>query len=137
MNYFAKIYKRVGEGGKSMKNLLRTLVFAIIFVFSATISYSQQVKVSTDSTGTVQKKTDTEQGVQNQNMKQNRNQGEVKGQGNGQNAENAKSVKKVNSAKPDWSKAKGARPNIVRPSGSGVPQGAGKPGGAGKFRGGR
>ena len=120
-----------------MKNILRTLFFAIIFVFSATISYSQQVKAASDSTGTVQKKTDTEQSVQNQNMNQNRNQGEVKGQGNRQDPAKGNQVKKVNSAKPDWSKAKGARPNIVRPSGSGVPQGAGKPGGAGKFRGGR
>lgn len=137
MNYFVKIYKIEGKGGNSMKNLFRTLVIAIIFGFSATISYSQQLPAATDSISALQKKTGSEQSVQSQNREQVRNQGEVKGQGNSQNAGSAKQAKKVNSARPDWSKAKGARPNIVRPSGSGIPKGAGKPGGAGKFRGGR
>jgi len=44
----------------------------------------------------------------------------------------AKGVKQVKSARPDMSKAKGARPNIVRPSGSGIPKGVGKPAGAGR-----
>mgnify|MGYP001603717895 CR=1 FL=1 len=135
MNYFANIFKSMGKGGATMKNLFKTLVILVILVYSATTTYSQQVTSSADTTTKVQKKTDTEQAVQNQN--QYRNQGEVKGQGNSQKAGNAKSVKKVNSAKPDWSKAKGARPNIVRPSGSGIPKGAGKPGGAGGFKGGR
>ena len=40
-------------------------------------------------------------------------------------------VKKVQSAKPDWSKARGARPaSVERPSGSRIPKGAGRPGGA-------
>ncbi|MCK7541754.1 MAG: hypothetical protein MZV63_68130 [Marinilabiliales bacterium] len=37
----------------------------------------------------------------------------------------------MQSARPDWSKARGARPSSVeRPSGSRIPKGAGKPGGA-------
>jgi ribosomal protein L12E/L44/L45/RPP1/RPP2 len=44
---------------------------------------------------------------------------------------NASGVKKVQSARPDWSKARGARPaSIERPSGSRIPKGAGKPAGA-------
>jgi len=40
-------------------------------------------------------------------------------------------IKRVASARPDMSKAKGARPgSIVRPAGSRLPKGVGKPGGA-------
>jgi hypothetical protein len=42
-------------------------------------------------------------------------------------------VKRVKAARPDMTKARGARPPlIVRPSGSGVPKGVGRPGGAGR-----
>jgi len=48
-----------------------------------------------------------------------------------------KAVKQVKSARPDMSKATGARPPvIVRPGGSVIPKGVGKPAGAGK-KGGR
>lgn len=44
---------------------------------------------------------------------------------------NGSGVKKIQGARPDWSKARGARPaSVERPSGSRVPKGAGKPGGA-------
>jgi len=69
---------------------------------------------------------------QNQNMQQ-----EAVGQANAGNANNGKKVKQVKSARPDMTKARGARPpTIVRPGGSGIPKGIGKPGGAGR-RGGR
>ncbi|MCU0461395.1 MAG: hypothetical protein MUF36_05185 [Bacteroidales bacterium] len=101
--------------------------------------FSQTVTTTSDTTQIVQKQNQSEEGnqnqVQNKVQNQNRNQGSAKGQGNSQNSGGANAVKKVNSAKPDWSKAKGARPNIVRPSGSGVPKGAGKPGGAGRVGG--
>ena len=43
---------------------------------------------------------------------------------------NTKGIKQVRSARPDMSKARGARPPFVtRPSGSGIPKGAGRPGG--------
>ncbi len=42
----------------------------------------------------------------------------------------AGSPKKIQGARPDWSKAKGARPaSIERPSGSRIPKGAGRPAG--------
>ncbi|HNR40696.1 MAG TPA: hypothetical protein PKL65_00560 [Bacteroidales bacterium] len=44
---------------------------------------------------------------------------------------NAGEVKKIRGARPDWSRARGARPaSVERPSGSRIPKGAGKPGGA-------
>jgi hypothetical protein len=47
-----------------------------------------------------------------------------------------RAVKQVKSARPDMTKARGARPpSIVRPSGSQVPRGVGKPGGAGRHGG--
>lgn len=53
-----------------------------------------------------------------------KNQTQVRANENGQ-------VKKVTSARPDMSKAKGARPgSIVRPAGSRLPKGVGRPGGA-------
>lgn len=40
-------------------------------------------------------------------------------------------VKKIQGARPDWSRAKGARPaSIERPAGSRIPKGAGRPAGA-------
>lgn len=47
------------------------------------------------------------------------------------NANENSAIKRVASARPDMSKAKGARPgSIVRPAGSRLPKGVGRPGGA-------
>ncbi|MDD3736489.1 MAG: hypothetical protein PHO11_04910, partial [Bacteroidales bacterium] len=44
---------------------------------------------------------------------------------------NVSGIKKIQGARPDWSKARGARPaSVERPSGSRIPKGAGRPGGA-------
>jgi len=46
---------------------------------------------------------------------------------------NGGSIKQVKSARPDMSKARGARPpDIIRPSGSRIPKGVGKPAGVGR-----
>lgn len=56
--------------------------------------------------------------------------------GSPQKGNHGQEVKRVNSAHPDMSKARGARPPIVvRPSGSGIPKGIGKPFGTGKHGG--
>ena len=69
---------------------------------------------------------------QNQNRQQEAGAKANAAQGNAANA-----VKQVKSARPDMSKARGARPpTIVRPGGSGIPKGIGKPGGVGR-KGGR
>jgi hypothetical protein len=61
-------------------------------------------------------------------------------EGNGMQAnkgktENQQKVKKVQSARPDMSKARGARPAYIqRQAGSGIPKGIGKPAGAGTIK---
>jgi len=61
---------------------------------------------------------------------QNRAEARTKNQTQARAGENGQ-VKKVTSARPDMSKAKGARPgSIVRPAGSRLPKGVGRPGGA-------
>lgn len=53
--------------------------------------------------------------------------------GKADNKPGPESIKQVKGARPDMSKARGARPpDIVRPKGSRIPQGIGKPAGAGK-----
>lgn len=66
--------------------------------------------------------------VQTQAGEKAQNHVQIKGQ---PQSGNASGVKKVQSARPDWSKARGARPaSIERPSGSRIPKGAGRPAGA-------
>jgi len=117
---------------KNIKILLqRILFFSVLLFFAEMVCFSQTPKTQSDSTKISQKKTESGEADQNQNKTQTQTQSQVqnKNQGNSQKAANGKVVKQVKSAKPDMSKAKGARPNIVRPSGSSIPKGAGKPGG--------
>lgn len=54
-------------------------------------------------------------------------------QNNNQKKDGPAAIKRVKGARPDMSKARGARPpDVVRQSGSGIPRGMGKPGGVGK-----
>ena len=108
--------------------LRRLLFFIVLSLFTDMVCFSQTGTIQTDSTKISQKKTESGEVKQAQNKNQN--------QGSSQKAADSKSVKQVKNAKPDMSKAKGARPNIVRPSGSAIPKGAGKPGGV-KRMGGR
>jgi hypothetical protein len=84
---------------------------------------------------TIRVKTRTNESIDNKDYRGNQG---AQGNNNQQSANAGKNnssqgVKKVNGARPDMSKARGARPpHITRPSGSGVPRGMGKPGGAGK-----
>jgi hypothetical protein len=135
MNYFANILKCERKGRAAMKMFYKIVLIAVLLAFSGMACFSQTVTTPSDTVMTVQKQKESQGDAQSQTQNQYRNRGEVKGQGTGQNAGGAKAAKKVNSARPDMSKSKGARPNIVRPSGSGIPKGAGKPGGAGRFGG--
>jgi len=72
-----------------------------------------------------------------ESVSEGKNQPETGNQGNpvrnGWSNNPSKTVKQIKGARPDMSKARGARPpQITRPSGSGVPRGMGKPGGAGR-----
>jgi len=114
---------------KNIKIILRSILILTVFLFFANlVCFSQSGTTLPDSSKISLKSSET--GEMNQNKVQAKTQAQNKNQGNAQNnAANANAVKQVKSAKPDMSKAKGARPNIVRPSGSAVPKGAGKPGG--------
>lgn len=106
-----------------MKLFKILLVAGAAFLIENTC-FSQTVTIASDTAGI----------SLNEKQKQNQTKETVKGksqQGNSQNANGNQGVKQVKSARPDMTKVKGARPpNIVRPSGSGIPKGVGRPGGA-------
>jgi len=113
---------------KNIRIFLRSiLIFTVLLLFTNMVCFSQTGTVLPDSSKINLKSRET--GEMNQNKEQAKTQAQNKNQGNAQKPANANAVKQVKSAKPDMSKAKGARPNVVRPSGSAVPKGAGKPGG--------
>ncbi len=113
---------------KNIRIFLRSiLIFTVLLLFTNMVCFSQTGTVLPDSSKISLKSRET--GEMNQNKEQAKTQAQNKSQGNAQKPANANAVKQVKSAKPDMSKAKGARPNVVRPSGSAVPKGAGKPGG--------
>ncbi|MGB4291455.1 MAG: hypothetical protein WBJ37_01050 [Bacteroidales bacterium] len=127
------------------KMKIKTLILTIpvLFSFSFINAYSQENVAGTDTTRqkktevvTVKKEQNQEQvqsRVQERNQVQGAENAGQKAKPQGQNT--GKQVKQVTSARPDMSKARGARPpQITRPSGP--PKGIGKPGGA-PGRGGR
>lgn len=104
------------------------LIILIIASFTGAVN-AQGVRVGSD-TAKVRMQTEAQNQKQNQketgSKEQVKTQAQVKAQGS-----NATGIKKVTSARPDWSKARGARPaSVERPSGSRIPKGAGRPGGA-------
>jgi hypothetical protein len=111
-----------------MMRLCKIFISISLFILTANISFGQ----SADSMRIDQKRVE----INNSNRER---QGDAlnKARENAPGANGANAVKQVQGARPDMSKARGARPpNIVRPSGSSVPRGMGKPGGVPK-RGGR
>jgi hypothetical protein len=131
-----------------MKKLYKIIFFAFLIIIPARICISQVVTVNTDTS-----KISQQENNDSRSLKQDQGQNKTKAgqQGNNANtntntntnanananANGNQSVKQVKGARPDMSKARGARPpSVVRQSGSGVPKGIGKPGGAMK-RGGR
>lgn len=113
---------------KNIKINLRSILISIALLsFFNLACFSQSGTTIPDSSKISLKSSET--GEKNQNQVQAKTQAQNRNQGNAQKAANENAVKQVKSAKPDMSKAKGARPNIVRPTGSAVPKGAGKPGG--------
>lgn len=110
------------------------ILINIIFVFLIFFSISQnglaQIGSLQKDTLTVKKtesKTDSKADSKEKDIKRSDNMKSAKS-GNG-----AATIKQVKSARPDMSRAKGARPpDIIRPSGSRIPKGVGRPAGAGK-----
>ncbi|MDX9929981.1 MAG: hypothetical protein RBS37_09055 [Bacteroidales bacterium] len=109
-----------------MTNRKRAFLFLALFLFTGTVTWSQAVTTAGD-TARIRTGQATGQ-VQTMNNRQARKAG---------SDNKPDKVKKIQSAKPDMNKARGARPPvIVRPAGTGIPKGIGKPTGVGK-KGGR
>lgn len=118
--------------------LPRLLLLTLFLVFAKISSFSQVPTGQSDTTQIIQAQTQEQAQEQAQTREEAQARGEaqvqekVKNQNQGevQKPEVGKTIKQVKrSARPDMSKAKGARPNIVRPAGSKIPKGVGKPGG--------
>ncbi len=115
------------KGKKEIFLLAGLLIFAYITVGAQTVTVvndTMKVRVETKGSETEVK-------------------GNQKGNVTSQQARNvaadnsSKAIKQVKGAKPDMSKAKGARPPVViRPGGTAIPKGVGRPKGVGK-KGGR
>ncbi len=108
------------------------LLLALFLVFADITSFSQVPTGQSDTTQIIQDQTQTQTKTQEQTQTKTQAQTQTKTQNQGevQKPEVGKTIKQVKrSARPDMSKAKGARPNIVRPAGSKIPKGVGKPGG--------
>ncbi len=110
-----------------MLNLQKILFIAAFSGFAITICSAQNVTAAGDTAKIIQKKAETKEITNNQRQNGNIN----KEQANTRNNASNKGIKQVKSARPDMSKARGARPpQIERPSGSRIPRGVGRPGGA-------
>ena len=112
-----------------MKNPGKILFFIIFFLFTGHISFAKDSFQQRDTLQLKINKSESAVEIKGQNRNENVNrQGENPGKNNA-----TKAVKQVKGARPDMSKARGARPPvIVRPSGSRIPKGVGRPAGAGK-----
>ncbi len=109
-------------------NKFGKLFFAVVLIiFAGHISFAQAGSQQNDTLKLKIKKTESTGKVEDQNTTDvNNNQTDKKFN----NAE-FQSVKHIKAARPDMSKARGARPpNIVRPTGSRIPNGRGRPAGA-------
>jgi len=120
-----------------MKIIKNILIAALLVLISPGIINAQEVQVNADTSQVklqqreqqqeqVRSKTQDGQAAQSGSQQQASNNKQSGAQG-----ANTSGVKKIQGARPDWSKARGARPaSVERPSGSRIPKGAGKPGGA-------
>jgi len=99
----------------------RFLLLAVFVIFTDLACYSQEVTVVTDTTKANRLNSESTEKINDKSLRENSG----KHLGNDNNE-----IKQVKSARPDMSKARGARPpSIERQSGSRIPRGVGKPGG--------
>lgn len=123
-----------------MKRMNKLLLTGALMLVTASVISAQETNPASDTTivtlqqagSETQTQTQTQAREQKGTANQEQTQTGTNTQARTQNqAGNASGVKKVQSARPDWSKARGARPpSVERPSGSRIPKGVGKPGGA-------
>jgi hypothetical protein len=99
----------------------------LLIIFTGNTGFSRSGFQQNDTLSSKIKKSETPVKGENQNTKKIITDHADKGNKKAQ----YESVKRVKSARPDMSKARGARPpNIVRPTGSRIPNGIGRPAGA-------
>jgi len=112
-----------------MKKPGKILVIIVLFLFTGHICLARDSFMQQDSLRLKIRKIESATQVREQSARGNQgNQPGYPGKGNA-----SQKIKQVKGARPDMSKARGARPPvIVRPSGSRIPKGVGRPAGAGK-----
>ncbi len=113
---------------KNAMKISEKLFFAIVlFLFAGHTSFAQVGSLQKDTLMVKVKKTESTGNAKEQNIKKINNETEGKVENNA----GSRSIKQVKAARPDMSKARGARPpDIIRPSGSRIPKGVGRPAGA-------
>jgi hypothetical protein len=110
-----------------MNKYIKIFPLVFLILFSGRIGFSQTDFQQKDTLNLKLKKSASEENSEKQNTKEvNKNQPDK-----GSKSTGPQSIKQVKAARPDMSKARGARPpDIVRPGGSRIPNGIGKPAGA-------
>lgn len=116
------------------KNKLGKIILVfLLFSFPGYLGFAQSVTQQRDTLQVTVQQDQSDRDINEQSAQGNQNMQAAQAGKNNAN----KKVKQIKGARPDMSKARGARPPvIVRPGGSGIPKGIGKPKGVGK-RGGR
>jgi hypothetical protein len=109
-----------------MKNMGKIFILVILSLFTFLNSFGQIGSLHSDSAKIRQKK--EESGVNSKDKDSKTDPDKIKE--NNQNSPATQTIKQVKGARPDMSKARGARPVYIdRPAGSGIPKGIGRPGG--------
>lgn len=109
-----------------MNRLLKILLFVILYAFITGNSIAQTGIQKADSVKIKQKEASSSAKTDDKNTDNVQNKNKDADQKTG-----STEIKQVKGARPDMSKARGARPpDIERPSGSRIPKGVGRPGGA-------
>ena len=109
-----------------MNNILKIFLFVVLSVFIGGRSFAQGGVQQADTVKIKQKETGSSVKKNGKNSDSEKNKQKTNDQNTGNSG-----IKQVKGARPDMSKARGARPpDIERPSGSRIPKGVGRPGGA-------
>ena len=109
-----------------MNRILKILLLVLLSVFITGKSMAQEVVQKADSVKTKQKETGSSVNKDDKHADNVQDKNKDTDQKTGNTG-----IKQVKGARPDMSKARGARPpDIERPSGSRIPKGVGRPGGA-------
>jgi hypothetical protein len=125
--YFQKMVPFINRYHNIMNIFGKIILVIVLMLLAGHTSFAQTRSQQNDTLNSKMKKMESNVNSKDQNSKEvNNNQPDK-----GNNDTESQSVKQVRAARPDMSKARGARPpDIVRPTGSRIPNGIGKPAGA-------